>query len=89
LFARKNQSQLETEPDISAVEGTYDDFGDKHPATAAFVVEVALSSYEDDLYKANIYAKANIATYWILDIIKSKFFKIQLAANIHCIQLMV
>ena len=62
----------EPEPDISAVEGSYDDFGDKHPVTAAFVVEVALSSYEDDLYKANIYAKANIATYWILDLQNNK-----------------
>lgn len=62
----------EPEPDISAVEGTYDDFGDKHPDTAAFVVEVALSSYEDDLYKADIYASANISIYWILDLQNNK-----------------
>lgn len=65
-------SDSEPEPDISAVEGTYDDFGDKHPETAAFVVEVALSSFEDDLYKAEIYASANISVYWILDLQNNK-----------------
>lgn len=62
----------EPEPDISALEGTYDDFGDRHPETAAFVVEVAYSSLEDDIYKANIYASANIAKYWILDLQNQK-----------------
>ena len=56
----------EPEPDISLLEGNYDDFGDKYPETAAFVVEVTFSSLEDDLYKADIYASANISIYWIL-----------------------
>jgi len=65
-------SDSEPEPDISAVEGSYDDFGDKHPETAAFVVEVAVSSLEDDLFKADIYATANISVYWILDLQNNK-----------------
>ncbi len=62
----------EPEPDISTVAGTYDDFGDKHPETAAFVVEVAFSSFQDDLLKADIYASANISIYWILDLQNNK-----------------
>ena len=71
----------EPEPDISAVEGSYDDFGDKHPQTAAFVVEVAVSSLEDDLYKADIYATANISTYWILDLQNNKIEVFQKPVN--------
>ena len=62
----------EPEPDISLLEGNYDDFGDKYPETAAFVVEVAFNSLEDDLYKADIYASANISIYWILDLQNQK-----------------
>ena len=71
----------EPEPDISAVEGSYDDFGDKHPETAAFVVEVAVSSLEDDLYKADIYATANISTYWILGLQNNKIEVFQKPVN--------
>ena len=62
----------EPEPDISTIAGTHDDFGDKHPETAAFVVEVAFSSFQDDLLKADIYASANISIYWILDLQNNK-----------------
>lgn len=62
----------EPEPDISIVQGTYDDFGDKHPDTAALVIEVAYSSLEDDLIKADIYASDLIPVYWILDIQNKK-----------------
>jgi Uma2 family endonuclease len=62
----------EPEPDISMVAGTHDDYSDKHPETAAFVVEVAFSSFEDDLLKADIYASANISIYWILDLQNNK-----------------
>lgn len=71
----------EPEPDISTVKGSYDDFGDKHPETAAFVVEVALSSLEDDLYKADIYATANISVYWILDLQNNKIEVFQKPVN--------
>lgn len=62
----------EPEPDISTVAGSHDDYSDKHPETAAFVVEVAFSSFEDDLLKADIYASANISIYWILDLQNNK-----------------
>lgn len=62
----------EPEPDISVVKGSYDDFGDKHPETADFVIEVAYSSLDDDLNKASIYASAGIPCYWILDLQNKK-----------------
>ena len=62
----------EPEPDISIVKGSYDDYGDEHPNTAELVIEVAYSSLEDDLEKANIYASANVTFYWILDIQNKK-----------------
>ena len=48
----------EPEPDISTVCRIHDDYSDKHPETAAFVVEVAFGSFEDDLLKADIYTSA-------------------------------
>lgn len=71
----------EPEPDISLLEGSYDDFGGKHPDTAAFVVEVAFSSLEDDLYKADIYASANISIYWILDLQNEKILVFENPTN--------
>lgn len=35
-------------------------------------MEVAFNSLEDDLYKADIYASANISIYWILDLQNQK-----------------
>ncbi|MCB1192096.1 MAG: Uma2 family endonuclease [Leptospiraceae bacterium] len=58
----------EPEPDISVVQGNYDDFGEEHPKTAAFVIEVSYSSLDEDIDKASIYASANISYYWIVDI---------------------
>ena len=56
----------EPEPDISVVKGTPDDWIDAHPSTAELVVEVAISSLETDLEKANIYASAAVPEYWIV-----------------------
>ena len=56
----------EPEPDISVVKGTPDDWADAHPTTAELVVEVAVTSVELDLGKANIYASANVPEYWIV-----------------------
>lgn len=38
------------------------------PTTAALVVEVSLSSRQRDLYKADVYAAADIPRYWLVDV---------------------
>lgn len=56
-------------PDLSIFRGGSRDFLATHPATAALVVEVADSSlYFDMTTKAELYAKAGIPDYWILDL---------------------
>ena len=56
-------------PDFAIVAGTALDYLQEHPATAALVVEVADSSlYFDMTTKAELYAKAGILDYWILDL---------------------
>ena len=57
----------EPEPDIAVVQGTIDDFPE-HPQTAVLVVEVSHSSLSfDRTDKANLYAGAGIAGYWIVN----------------------
>lgn len=56
----------EPEPDLAVVQGGLRDYGESHPATAALVVEVAISSVELDRAKADIYAEAGIPEYWIV-----------------------
>ena len=56
----------EPEPDIAVVRGARQDFRTAHPPTAAFVIEVAVSSIEIDRVKASIYAEAGVAEYWIV-----------------------
>ncbi len=54
------------EPDISVVEGERKDFRDRHPSTAKLVIEVAVSTVEEDREMAEIYAEAGIDEYWII-----------------------
>lgn len=56
----------EPEPDLSVVKGTASDFRERHPSTAELVIEVAISSEDLDLEKANIYARAAIPLYIII-----------------------
>jgi Uma2 family endonuclease len=57
----------EPEPDVAVLER--DAPGQYHPATAALVVEVAVSSLARDLVaKADLYASADIQEYWVLDL---------------------
>jgi Uma2 family endonuclease len=59
----------EPEPDVAVVRGAIRDFVDGHPRSAALVVEVADSSVHfDRTDKAEIYARAGIADYWIVNI---------------------
>jgi len=46
----------EPEPDIAIVSGDIETYRDRHPTTAALVLEVAVSSREVDWAKAELYA---------------------------------
>ena len=55
-------------PDFAVVAGTAGYYGD-HPVSAALVVEVADTTLQTDLTtKAERYATAGIADYWVLDL---------------------
>jgi Uma2 family endonuclease len=57
----------EPEPDVAVVPGTPDDYRE-HPSTALLVVEVSDSSLLLDRRKANAYAMAGVADYWIINL---------------------
>jgi Uma2 family endonuclease len=56
----------EPEPDLSVVRGTRADYVTHHPATAALVVEIAVSSAAEDRSLASLYAEAGVEEYWIV-----------------------
>ena len=59
----------EPEPDGLVVEGKPRDFLADHPTTAALAVEVSDSTLATDLgVKVALYAQANVAEYWVIDI---------------------
>ncbi len=61
----------EPEPDLAVVAGSARDYVDRHPTTAALVVEVSDSSLEyDRTRKARVYAAAGILDYWIVNIVE-------------------
>lgn len=63
--------QSEPEPDVSVVQGSWEDYADSHPTSAVLVVEVADSSLlHDRKRKAGLYARAGIQEYWILNTVK-------------------
>ena len=56
----------EPEPDISLVRGRRAVFADRHPSTAALVIEVAVTSAAEDRSLASLYAEAGVEEYWII-----------------------
>ena len=56
----------EPEPDVSVIAGHEDEFFSRHPASAALVVEVAVSSPALDRANAPLYAEAGVQEYWIV-----------------------
>ena len=61
----------EPEPDIAVVAGNIRDSLEGHPSSAVLLVEVAESSLMyDRTTKASIYANAQIAEYWIVNLIE-------------------
>jgi Uma2 family endonuclease len=61
----------EPEPDRCVVRGGIRDYSARHPGPAdlALVVEVADSSLDDDRMQADIYGRAGIPVYWIINLI--------------------
>jgi Uma2 family endonuclease len=63
----------EPEPDLAVVAGRPDAYAVEHPTTALIVVEIAASSltYDRDT-KAHIYARADVADYWVLNLVDTQ-----------------
>src|SRR5262245_4070240 len=62
--------ESEPEPDVAVVPGAPRDYCHEHPARPALVVEVAESSLRfDRRRKGSLYARANIADYWLVHLI--------------------
>jgi Uma2 family endonuclease len=62
----------EPEPDIAIIKGNTRDYDDRHPGPQdiALIAEVADSTLERDrTLKQKIYARAGIATYWIVNLV--------------------
>jgi Uma2 family endonuclease len=61
------------EPDIAVVRGDERTYGARHPRgdDCVLVVEVAYSSRRRDLVKAQLYARAGVPVYWMVDLEKA------------------
>jgi Uma2 family endonuclease len=58
----------EPRPDVAVFAGRFEDYT-THPTTALLVVEVADTTLAfDTTTKAELYATANVAEYWVLDV---------------------
>jgi Uma2 family endonuclease len=56
------------QPDVAVIPGRVEDYTD-HPTTALLIVEVSDTTLNYDITtKAELYATANIADYWVLDV---------------------
>ena len=63
-----SQPGSEPQPDVAVIPGSPRDCAD-HPTTAALIVEVADTTLSNDTTtKAELYATAGIADYWVLDV---------------------
>jgi Uma2 family endonuclease len=61
----------EPEPDLAVVIGGPLDYRDAHPSTAVLVVEVADSSLlHDRKRKTDLYARAEIPEYWLMNLVQ-------------------
>lgn len=60
---------FQPEPDIAVVMGGVRDYKNVHPQTAILAVEISHATLRYDLgEKANLYAQAGIADYWVIDV---------------------
>src|SRR5258706_15349259 len=61
----------EPEPDVAVVTGAALDYLAAHPSRAALIVEVAESSLRlDRRFKAELYARAGLPEYWIVNVVE-------------------
>lgn len=61
--------ESEPEPDVMVLAGQQRDYRAEHPSRPALIVEVADSSLTfDRRYKGSVYARADIADYWIVNV---------------------
>jgi Uma2 family endonuclease len=60
----------EPEPDVAVVRGALTDYGQRHPSAVevALVVEVADTTLVTDRYKAQLYARAGIPVFWLVNL---------------------
>lgn len=66
------ESDSEPEPDVAVVPGKARDYQD-HPTTALLVVEISDTTLSfDSKRKANLYAGAQIADYWIVNLVDGR-----------------
>lgn len=57
------------EPDVAVVGGSRRDYRNEHPESALLIVEVADTTLSfDRRWKANLYARAGIPEYWIVNL---------------------
>jgi len=54
------------EPDLAIVRGEEKEFTARHPATAALVIEISVTSAAEDRSLARLYAEAGVDEYWIV-----------------------
>jgi Uma2 family endonuclease len=70
-------NRSEPEPDIALVKSDRLDYDDRHPKAEEvyLIIEIADSTLKTDLtLKKQVYAEANIADYWILDLAKRQLY---------------
>ena len=61
--------ESEPVPDVAVIPGKFEDYTD-HPATALLLVEVADTTLaHDTTTKAELYATAGVADFWVLDVV--------------------
>jgi Uma2 family endonuclease len=59
----------EPEPDVAVVAGSYRDYRRAHPSRPALLVEVADSTLAADRRKGNLYARAGVPEYWLVNLV--------------------
>jgi len=70
-------NRSEPEPDIALVKSDRLDYDDRHPKAEEvyLIIEIADSTLKSDLtLKKQVYAEANIADYWVLDLTKRQLY---------------
>ncbi len=64
----------EPEPDLSIIEGNFQNYANSHPNWAVLVIEVSKTSIVIDRKKAFIYSQNNIPEYWLVDLNDEKTY---------------